>query len=95
MVTSEYRDEQVIEAIGKCRIVIRDGKAVTPGDSQSTGVHSPGWFVEPIEEINPYSLRINIENRVRSSGILTGSSHRSVTLLCRSSFKHMISLILD
>jgi putative methanogenesis marker protein 8 len=73
----EIEDEHVIEAIGKTRVVIRDGRVVEVGDPCITECPLARRFAVPVTDFTPEAIRANIENRIRSFGMCTG--RREVT----------------
>ena len=70
-------DEHVIEAIGRTRIVIRDGRVVEVGAPCITDCPLARRFAVPVTDFTPEAIRANIENRIRSFGMCTGK--REVT----------------
>ncbi len=67
----ETGDEHVIEAIGRTRVVIRDGKVVEVGDPCITECPLARRFAVPVTDFTPEAIRANIENRIRSFGMCT------------------------
>lgn len=68
---AEMNDEHVIEAIGKCRVVIRDGKVVEVGEPIIRDCPLAKRFACPIPSIDRDSIRANIEHRIASFGMCT------------------------
>ena len=64
-------DEHVIEAIGRCRVVIRNGEVVEVGDPQITDCPLAKRFAVPVAEISKEAIRANIEHRIRAFGMCT------------------------
>ncbi|MGA2917020.1 methanogenesis marker 8 protein [Methanoregula sp.] len=64
-------DEHVIEAIGRCRIVIRDGKVVEVGEPQIRDCPLAKRFAYPIPDIKKESVKANIEHRIKAFGMCT------------------------
>ena len=64
-------EEHIIEAIGKSRIVIRDGRIVEVGEPIIKSCPLARRFAQPVEEITPESVRRNIEHRINSFGMCT------------------------
>ena len=64
-------DEHIIEAIGRCRVIIRDGTvvSVTPPVIQTCPLAKR--FAVPIDEITPEAVAKNIQNRIDSYGMFT------------------------
>ncbi len=73
----EIKDEHVIEAIGKTRVVIRDGRVVEVGEPCITECPLARRFAVPVTDFTPAAIQANIENRIRSFGMCTG--RREVT----------------
>lgn len=68
---AERKDEHVIEAIGRCRIVIRDGKVVEVGKPLIKDCPLAKRFAYPIPDITEDSVKKNIEHRIRAFGMCT------------------------
>jgi putative methanogenesis marker protein 8 len=64
-------DEHIIEAIGRCRIVIRNGKVVEVGEPQIKDCPLAKRFAYPIPDIQPDSVKANIEHRIKAFGMCT------------------------
>lgn len=64
-------DEHIIEAIGRCRIVIRDGKVAEVGEAVIRDCPLAKRFAYPIPEITKESVKANIEHRIRAFGMCT------------------------
>lgn len=64
-------DEHIIEAIGRCRIVVRDGKVVEVGETQVRDCPLARRFAHPVHVINKESVQGNIEHRIRAFGMCT------------------------
>lgn len=64
-------DEHIIEAIGRCRVVIRDGKVVEVGDARITSCPLTRKFAYPVSSLDRESVKANIEHRIRSWGMCT------------------------
>lgn len=69
--------EHIIEAVGKCRIVIRDGEVVEVGDPIIDDCPLAKRFAYPIPAITRDAVKANIEYRIKSFGMCTG--RREVT----------------
>ncbi len=65
------RDEHIIEAAGKCRVVIRNGRVVEVGTPQIQDCPLARRFACPVEEMTAEAIRKNIEGRIRSFGMCT------------------------
>jgi putative methanogenesis marker protein 8 len=64
-------DEHIIEAAGKCRVVIRDGKVVEVGEGEIKDCPLAKRFAMPVEEIRPDAVAKNIEMRIQTFGMCT------------------------
>jgi putative methanogenesis marker protein 8 len=65
-------DEHIIEAIGRCRIVIRDGKVIEVGEPLIRECPLARRFEYPVHAITPDAVKANIEQRIRAFGMCTG-----------------------
>jgi putative methanogenesis marker protein 8 len=65
------KDEHVIEAIGRCRIVIRNGTVVEVGDAMIRDCPLAKKFACPIPDIEKESVKANIEYRIKAFGMCT------------------------
>ncbi len=65
------RDEHIVEAAGRCRVVIRDGRVVEVGAPQIEVCPLARRFAFPVKEMTPEAIRENIEGRIRSFGMCT------------------------
>jgi putative methanogenesis marker protein 8 len=68
--TAEH-DEHVIEAIGRCRIVIRGGEVVEVGEALIKECPLAKKMALPVPEINKEAVKANVENRIRAWGMCT------------------------
>ena len=64
-------DEHVVEAIGRARIVIRQGKVVEVGEPLIRDCPLARRFAVPVTDFSPEALRTNIEHRIASFGMCT------------------------
>ncbi|WP_321508602.1 methanogenesis marker 8 protein [uncultured Methanoregula sp.] len=71
MAKNPKADEHIIEAIGRCRIVIRDGTVVEVGESQIRDCPLAKRFAYPIPDITKESVKANIEHRIKAFGMCT------------------------
>jgi putative methanogenesis marker protein 8 len=71
MPTYKENDEHIIEAIGRCRIVIRNGTVVEVGEAQIRDCPLAKRFAYPISDIQKESVKANIEHRIRAFGMCT------------------------
>ena len=65
-------DEHIIEAIGRCRVVIRDGQVVEVGPPLIRHCPLARRFARPVDPITQSAVKENIEHRIRSFGMCTG-----------------------
>ena len=68
---AEQKDEHVIEAIGRSRIVIRDGHVVEVGEPLIRDCPLAKRFAYPIPDIKKESIQANIEYRIKAFGMCT------------------------
>ncbi|MDD1714670.1 MAG: DUF2099 family protein [Methanoregulaceae archaeon] len=66
---TEKHEEHVIEAIGRCRILIRDGKVVEVSPPLIRECPLARRFAMPVGEITPEAVKKNIEHRIKSFGM--------------------------
>ena len=71
MTGNPRKDEHIIEAIGRCRIVIRNGTVVEVGESQIRDCPLAKRFAYPIPDIKTESVKANIEHRIKAFGMCT------------------------
>jgi len=64
-------DEHVIEAIGRCRVVVRNGQVVEVGRPVIRDCPLAKRFACPVEDMTPEAIKRNIEARIRSFGMCT------------------------
>ncbi|MGB4234917.1 MAG: methanogenesis marker 8 protein [Methanoregulaceae archaeon] len=62
-------DIHVIEAIGRCRIVVRDGVVLEVGPPIIRECPLARRFARPVHPITPEAVKENIEHRIRSFGM--------------------------
>ncbi len=67
--TEEEKDNHVIEAVGRSRIVIRDGKVTEVSEPRIRGCPLAKRFAYPVGEISPGEVKANIEHRMGSFGM--------------------------
>ena len=65
------KDEHIIEAIGRCRIVIQNGQVVEVGEAMIKDCPLAKRFAYPIPDIQKESVRANIEHRIKAFGMCT------------------------
>ena len=64
-------DEHVLEAIGRCRIIIRKGEVVEVGPPIIRECPLARRFALPVDPITSEAVKENIEHRIRSFGMCT------------------------
>ena len=64
-------EEHIIEAIGRCRVIIRDGTVVSVEPPMIQTCPLAKRFAVPIDEITPESVARNIQNRIDAYGMFT------------------------
>jgi putative methanogenesis marker protein 8 len=65
------KDEHIIEAMGRSRIVIRNGRVVKVGEAAITDCPLAKRFAYPVPDIKKESVRANIEHRIKAFGMCT------------------------
>jgi putative methanogenesis marker protein 8 len=70
---AENSDEHIIEAIGRSRIVIRDGKVVEVGEAIIADCPLAKRFGFPIPAITKDAIQANIEHRIKAFGMCTAN----------------------
>ncbi|OPX65594.1 methanogenesis marker 8 protein [Methanoregula sp. PtaB.Bin085] len=68
---TEERDEHILEAIGRCRVVIRNGKVVEVGEGKISSCPLAKRFAHPVPEITREAVKANIEHRINTWGMCT------------------------
>ncbi len=66
---TEDDGEHVLEAIGRCRIIIRNGKVVEVGPPLIRECPLARRFARPVHPITAEAVKENIEHRIRSFGM--------------------------
>jgi putative methanogenesis marker protein 8 len=64
-------DEHIIEAIGRSRIVIRNGSVVEVGEARIRECPLAKRFAYPVPDITKEAVKANIENRIKAWGMCT------------------------
>jgi putative methanogenesis marker protein 8 len=64
-------DEHIIEAIGRCRVVIRDGTVISVKEAAIRSCPLAKRFAIPVDEIGPEIVARNIQNRIDAFGMFT------------------------
>lgn len=68
---AQEKDEHIIEAIGRSRIVIRNGRVVEVGEARIRDCPLAKRFAYPIPDISQESVKANIEHRIKAFGMCT------------------------
>jgi putative methanogenesis marker protein 8 len=68
---TDETDEHILEAIGRCRIIIRNGKVVEVGEARIKDCPLTKRFAYPIPNISQESVKANIEYRINTWGMCT------------------------
>jgi len=68
---AEEPDEHIMEAIGRCRVVIRNGIVVEVGDPIIASCPLAKKMACPVQTPDRESVKANIENRIRTWGMCT------------------------
>jgi putative methanogenesis marker protein 8 len=66
-------DEHIIEAIGRCKVTIRDGKVVNVQPPLINRCPLARRFAVPVEEITIEAVTVNIQNRIDTFGMFTSN----------------------
>jgi putative methanogenesis marker protein 8 len=70
-VQMDKKDKHVLEAIGRARIVVRNGKVVEVGPPLLNTCPLARRFARPVEKMEPEAIRENMEERIRGYGMCT------------------------
>jgi putative methanogenesis marker protein 8 len=68
---TENTDEHILEAIGRCRVVIRNGEVIEVGEARITSCPLTKKFAYPITALDKESVKANIEHRIKAWGMCT------------------------
>ena len=71
MLMDDQQDEHIIEAIGKSRILIRDGKIIEVGSAMISSCPLAERFAKPVHLITPKAVEENFSNRIAVYGMCT------------------------
>jgi putative methanogenesis marker protein 8 len=64
-------DEHILEAIGRCRVVVRNGIVVEVGEASIAACPLAKKMAYPVSVPDKESVKANIENRIRTWGMCT------------------------
>ena len=68
---TENIDEHILEAIGRCRVVIRNGEVIEIGEARITSCPLTKKFAYPLSVLDKESVKANIEYRIKAWGMCT------------------------
>jgi putative methanogenesis marker protein 8 len=68
---TDKTDEHIIEAIGRCRVVVRNGDVIEVGEARITTCPLTKKFAHPISTLDKESVKANIEHRIKAWGMCT------------------------
>ena len=68
---TDHNDEHILEAIGRCRVVIRNGIVVEVGEAKIAACPLAKKMAYPVSTLDRESVKGNIENRIRTWGMCT------------------------
>jgi putative methanogenesis marker protein 8 len=68
---TDNTDEHILEAVGRCRVVIRNGKVIEVGEAQITTCPLTKKFAYPISALDKESVKANIDYRIKTWGMCT------------------------
>jgi putative methanogenesis marker protein 8 len=68
---TDNTDEHILEAVGRCRVVIRNGNVIEVGEAQITTCPLTKKFAYPISALDKESVKANIEYRIKTWGMCT------------------------
>ena len=68
---TRHNDEHILEALGRCRVVIREGAVVEVGEARITSCPLTKKMAYPLTALDRESVKANIENRIRTWGMCT------------------------
>ena len=68
---ADIPDEHILEAIGRCRVIVRNGEVVSVSDPIIADCPLARRFAYPVPEITKDAVKKNIEARIQSFGMCT------------------------
>ena len=68
---TDNTDEHILEAIGRCRVVIRNGEVIDVGEARITSCPLTKKFAHPLSVLDKESVKANIEHRIKGWGMCT------------------------
>jgi putative methanogenesis marker protein 8 len=68
---AEHTDEHILEAVGRCRVVIRNGNVAEVGEARIASCPLTKKFAFPVSVPDKESVKANIEYRIKTWGMCT------------------------
>jgi putative methanogenesis marker protein 8 len=68
---TEHPDEHIIEALGRCRVVIQNGCVVEVGEARIASCPLTKKMAYPLSTLDKESVKANVEYRIRTWGMCT------------------------
>jgi putative methanogenesis marker protein 8 len=68
---TDNTDEHILEAIGRCRVIIRNGEVIEVGEARITSCPLTKKFAHPLSVLDKESVKANIEHRIKAWGMCT------------------------
>jgi putative methanogenesis marker protein 8 len=68
---TENTDEHILEALGRCRVIIRNGNVVEVGEARITSCPLTKKMAFPLSPLDKNSVKANIEYRIKAWGMCT------------------------
>ncbi|WAI01500.1 methanogenesis marker 8 protein [Methanogenium organophilum] len=65
------KDEHIIEAAGRARVIVRDGQVVSVGPARIQSCPLAARFAKPVKHFTEEEIRRNIEGRIAEFGMCT------------------------
>jgi putative methanogenesis marker protein 8 len=69
------KDEHIMEALGKTRVVVKNGIVIEVGEASIKECPLAKRFARPVNSFDKDSVRANIEERIKSAGMFTKDRH--------------------
>lgn len=64
-------DEHIMEALGRARVVVRNGVVVEVGEASIVECPLAKRFARPVTKLDKASIKANIEERIKTTGMFT------------------------
>jgi putative methanogenesis marker protein 8 len=68
---TENTDEHILEALGRCRVIIRNGNVVDVGEARITSCPLTKKMAFPLSTLDKNSVKANVEYRIKAWGMCT------------------------